>query len=88
MIFTYFKIKNFKGIDEITIDLDKIPHLDIYTLVGLNESGKTTILEAINFFGYKQETLDPLELPRYSIDDVHDLIPISKRDNFNGQISI
>ncbi|GFO97543.1 hypothetical protein ig2599ANME_1747 [groundwater metagenome] len=50
MKFTEFKIKNFKGIEDITINLDKSPNANIYTLVGLNESGKTTILEAINLF--------------------------------------
>ncbi|MBU4374660.1 MAG: AAA family ATPase, partial [Euryarchaeota archaeon] len=42
MKFTEFKIKNFKGIENITINLDKSPNANIYTLVGLNESGKTT----------------------------------------------
>jgi len=50
MKFTYFKFKNFKGIEDQTLDLSKSGGSNIYTLVGLNESGKTTILEAINFF--------------------------------------
>jgi AAA15 family ATPase/GTPase len=57
-------------------------------LVGLNESGKTTILEALNFLTYKIENLDPLNLHGYSVKDVHELIPISKRSNFNGKILI
>ena len=88
MRYTFFEIENFKGIEQIRMDLDESPSSNVYTLVGLNESGKTTILEAINFFSYKQETLEPLDLPRYTITDVHDLIPISKRENFNGNISI
>jgi predicted ATP-dependent endonuclease of OLD family len=88
MRYTFFDIENFKGIEKIRIDLDKSPESNVYTLVGLNESGKTTILEAINFFSYKQETLESLDLPRYTIPDVHDLIPISKRENFNGDITI
>lgn len=58
MKYMYFEIENFKGIGKIRIELDKSPEMDVYTLVGLNESGKTTILEAINFFGYKQENLE------------------------------
>lgn len=88
MKFTYFRFKNFKGIEDQTLDLSKNPESNIYTLVGLNESGKTTILEAINFFKYKQEKLDVLELKDYLIEDIHSLIPINKRDNFNDFISI
>jgi len=84
----FFEIKNFKGIDEVRIDFESHPQSNVYTLVGLNESGKTTFLEALNFFIYKSETLDPLNLYGYSITDVHDLIPISKRSNFNDTISI
>ena len=48
MKFKKFIIKNFKGINELEIDLEKRPAGKIFPLVGLNESGKTTILEAIN----------------------------------------
>ncbi|MEZ4945796.1 MAG: AAA family ATPase [Cyclobacteriaceae bacterium] len=88
MKFTYFKFKNFKGIEEQKLDLSRSSGSSIYTLVGLNESGKTTILEAINFFSHKPESLDVLEIDSYSIDDIHSLIPINKRDNFNDCISI
>jgi predicted ATP-dependent endonuclease of OLD family len=86
MKFTYFKFKNFKGIEDQTLSLTR--GSNIFTLVGLNESGKTTILEAINFFSHKPESLDVLELDSYSIDDIHNLIPINKRDNFNDSIVI
>ena len=88
MKFTFFEVKNFKGIEFLRIDFRKIPHQNVYTLVGLNESGKTTILEAINFFSYKSDGLGPLDLKGYKVDDVHDLIPIGKRDNFNEEIKI
>jgi AAA ATPase domain len=88
MKFTHFQIKNFKGIDDIRLDLTTHPQSKVQTLVGLNESGKTTILEALNFLSYKPETLDPLNLPGYSVKDVHDLIPINKRANFNDSIVI
>ena len=48
-------IKNFKGINYLEFNLSKSPHNNVYTLVGINESGKTTILEAINFFEYNDE---------------------------------
>ncbi|MBU3660360.1 MAG: hypothetical protein FGM14_10845 [Flavobacteriales bacterium] len=88
MKFTYFEFNNFKGITNQRIDLSKNPNTNIYTLVGLNESGKTTILEAINFFSHKPESLDVLKLDSYKIEDIHNLIPINKRDNFNDSIVI
>ncbi len=88
MKFTEFKIKNFKGIENITINLDKSPNANIYTLVGLNESGKTTILDAINFFTPRDKDISALELPGATIKDYNSLIPISRRDNFNGTITI
>lgn len=88
MKFTEFKIKNFKGIENITINLDKSPNANIYTLVGLNESGKTTILDAINFFNPSDEGSSALDLPGATIKDYNSLIPISRRDNFNDEITI
>lgn len=88
MKFTEFKINNFKGIENVTINLNKSPNAKIYTLVGLNESGKTTILEAINFFNPNDKGLNVLELPGTGIKDYNVLIPISKRDNFNDVISL
>lgn len=47
MIYKSFKINNFKGVKETTVDL---ANTRIITLVGLNESGKTSIMEAIRLF--------------------------------------
>lgn len=70
-----FEIENYKGIESLKLDLDFLPNPNIFTLVGLNESGKTTILEAINF--HQQESVD-----------INSLVPKSKKDNFNGSISV
>ncbi|MEJ2881652.1 ATP-dependent nuclease [Pedobacter sp. GR22-6] len=88
MKYKQFKIKNFKGIEDMTFDLDKSPDANIYTLVGLNESGKTTILEAMHLFCADDPRLNELMLPDASVVDYNDLIPISQRDNFNGKIAI
>ncbi len=88
MKFKEFKIKNFRGIENIIVNLDKSPNANIYTLVGLNESGKTTILEAINFFNPSENGINALALPGGLIDDLNSLIPISSRDNFNGAVQI
>lgn len=50
MIITSVKIENFKSLDKIEIPFDKVG--DSYTkiFVGINESGKSNILEALSFF--------------------------------------
>lgn len=86
MEYSYFEVENFRGIQNLRIDFQSSPKSRCFALVGLNESGKTTILEAINHFAYKDENLAPLEIPRHSINDLHTLIPIALRSNFNGII--
>lgn len=88
MRYTSFKVKNFKGIQEASINLAASPRSRMYTLVGLNESGKTTFLEAINYFRYGSESLDHLELRGYARPTADEIIPISLRANFNGKISL
>ena len=83
-----FKIRNFKGINDLELDFSKTPNSNVYTLIGLNESGKTTVLEAINYFTYKDKELESLDIKNYQIQDIHELIPISKRSNFSDSISI
>jgi predicted ATP-dependent endonuclease of OLD family len=85
---TYFEITNFKGIEKIRLEFNSKPNSRVYTLVGLNESGKTTILEAMHFFQSQSQNVNPLDLHGYTISDVHKLIPIAKRSNFNDQITI
>ncbi len=48
MKYTHFTVENYKGIKQVTIDLSSKPDYKIYAFVGLNESGKTTLLEAMN----------------------------------------
>lgn len=86
MEYIFFEIENFRGIQKLKLDLESSPKSRCYALVGLNESGKTTVLEAINHFSYKDETLDPLQIPGHSIKDLHTLIPIAQRANFNGTV--
>lgn len=47
MIYKSFETKNFKGVNRVVIDFT---NARIITLVGLNESGKTSIMEAIHLF--------------------------------------
>ena len=79
MRYTKIEIKNFKGINHLEIDFEKKPNGQIFPLVGLNESGKTTILEAINF----------LQNPNHKENGKkHTLIHKKKKDNFNEKISV
>ena len=44
------KIKNFKSIEDVSIEFDKVGGSFAKILVGVNESGKSNILEALSFF--------------------------------------
>ncbi len=50
MKYAHFEIRNFKGIKSAKIDLGGKNNARVYTFVGLNEGGKTTVLEAIHSF--------------------------------------
>jgi predicted ATP-dependent endonuclease of OLD family len=58
MRYKSFRIQNFKGIKDTTINFETIAGASVFPLVGLNESGKTTILEAIHSFSPDQTTSD------------------------------
>ena len=77
MKYIKFTIINYKGIPEIELELNKKPSPKIFTLVGLNESGKTSILEAIHLFQNS--------IPKQ---DAHTLISKSHQHAFDGTISV
>jgi len=56
MRYLKFRIRNFKGIKDTEIDLRSSTGANVFTLVGLNESGKTTILEALYSFSPDHRT--------------------------------
>ena len=51
MKYIKFIIENFKGVHRVEIDMGKLSSNSGITLVGLNESGKTTLLKAIESIG-------------------------------------
>lgn len=77
MKYIKFEINKFKGINNLILDLSVLPNGKIFPLVGLNESGKTTILEAISFF---QEDI--------KIDKRHEIIHKKDSANFSGDIRV
>lgn len=84
MRYAEFSFENFKGIEEMTVKLDG----HVTTLIGLNESGKTTILEAIFCFSYGAENLEALNPGMASLRNPEQWIPIAKRANFNEPVTI
>ena len=87
MKLTKINVKNFKGIQQLELDLSKTPSNNIYTLVGINESGKTTILEALDYFEYNDDRALK-EISNASQLNENDIIPINKRSNFNDTVEI
>ena len=77
MIYKSFKIKNFKGIDEVNVDL---ANSRIITLVGLNESGKTSIMEGVQLFYHMAKGENP------TTEQLNEFRP--KGINFSGSIEI
>jgi AAA ATPase domain len=84
MHYKQFSFENFKGIASMTLHLTS----GVTTLIGLNESGKTTILEAISCFSYGGEDLDVINPSLASMRNPELWIPVAQRANFNGDITI
>lgn len=89
MRFESFKIDNFRGIKSTTLTLNKHKNSRINALVGLNESGKTTILEGIHHFLSNPNLLKKLpSSAKRSAEEYQKMIPINERALFNGNIQI
>ena len=88
MEYLSFKITNYKGIADQEIRFDKSPHGSTFALVGLNESGKTTILEAISLLENREEQPESLYKENFRHIDANDMIPMKFKANFNGSINI
>ena len=58
MKLTSIKIKNYKSIKEVVFNLDyNIPE-QTYSLIGINEAGKSSFLEAVSFFDEKEKIIE------------------------------
>lgn len=87
MKFKEVEIKNYKGIEHTSFQLLNSPKNNVYTLVGINESGKTSILEAINSFEYNAEK-GSNAISNVIKPDFSEIIPIKDKANFNGNIEL
>ena len=88
MDYVSFTIQNFKGITDQEIRLDKSPTGRTFALVGLNESGKTTILESISLLDTREEHPESLYKENFQYIDANDMIPMKHKANFNGSTNI
>jgi AAA15 family ATPase/GTPase len=85
MRFRSFEIRNFKGIEHAHVDL-RPSGANIATLIGLNESGKTTILEAISLFSSSNE--EQALYGSLEVGDPTSFVPKHKKSNFTGEITV
>jgi len=88
MRFLSFQIKNFKGIKDTTVPLKSVAGASVFAFVGLNESGKTTVLEAIHSFAPDEATSellggeDGLGVP------FRERVPRHSLSEFTGDVSV
>lgn len=88
MKITGINISNFRGIRKATIRIGSGTPGRVTTIIGLNESGKTTLLEAISkFASLDPETQNMVETV-HSRDDPKTFIPKDRRGRFSDTISI
>lgn len=81
-------IDNFKSIDHIELEFDKVGNSYTKTFVGINESGKSNILEALSFFdvptnnvSFDQYCNQKFEDKKYS--DIIFHLEFEKDENYN-----
>lgn len=79
---------NFKGAAKTTIDFNKQVDSPVITLVGLNESGKTTLLEALSFFVSGDNALSKVFGGIHTKATIEGIIPIHRKAAFTDTITI
>ncbi len=87
MRYSSFEIRNFRGIKHARLELSPAG-AGIFTLIGLNESGKTTILEAISNFRLGTGDEKSLYQSEPSAEDPSTFVPKHEKYNFTGDITI
>lgn len=85
---TSFQVKNFKGAEDVTIDLETRSSSPVLTLIGLNESGKSTLLEAISHFVTGDKSIANLFEGAYAETSALSLIPLHRKAAFTGEITV
>jgi ABC-type Mn2+/Zn2+ transport system ATPase subunit len=88
MKYINFKIKNFKGIKDAEISLKTIGGASVFAFVGLNESGKTTILEAMHSFSPDAATSELLGGGEEKGTPYQERVPRHLISEFTGHVSV
>lgn len=86
MRYNSFRVRNYKGVSDTTLHLPK-GNSNAVTFIGLNESGKTTLLEAIYSFSPDRES-QPLFVQDALLPDETSKIPRDKLFSFSDEISV
>jgi predicted ATP-dependent endonuclease of OLD family len=82
------EVRNFRGIEQTRIELWSRNPGQVVTLIGLNESGKTTILEAISNFVSRDTHTRNLVETYYAKVEASSFVPKHRRGRFTDTISI
>jgi ABC-type Mn2+/Zn2+ transport system ATPase subunit len=88
MRYKSFRVKNFKGIKDTTITLEGIGGASVFALVGLNESGKTTVLEAIHSFSPDSDTGELVGGDERKTVPFRARVPRHLLSSFTGDVSV
>ena len=83
-----FDISNFKGVQNASIKFSKNDISRVHTFVGLNESGKTTLLEAMHSFSRDRETELVVNTAEDTKQQREHWVPRHKMSYFSGEVSI
>lgn len=88
MRYKSFRIQNFKGIKDTTVKLESVAGASVFAFVGLNESGKTTILEAIHSFSPDDATSELLGGEKQIGVPFKERVPRHLLSEFTGDVSV
>lgn len=88
MQYKSFRVQNFKGIKDASISLENISGASVFALVGLNESGKTTLLEAIHSFSPDAATSELLGGEEKTGIPFKERVPRHQLSSFTGCVSV
>ena len=88
MRYQSFRIQNFRGIKDTTVQLQTVAGASVFAFVGLNESGKTTVLEAIHSFAPDEGTRELIGEGDRDKGSFKSLVPRHQLSEFTGKISV
>lgn len=87
MRYISFQISNFRGVSDATVALTP-RGAGIFTFIGLNESGKTTALEAISTFQLGKADEKSLYQTKPTDLDPSSFVPKHEKATFTGEITV